>query len=105
VLDAKDPRSLHRVRVALKRHRYLLDAFRHHLTPKLDAERPLLKRLQQRLGAWHDERLFADRLEACAGDLPRQLRTECRALALGRRDLAQAEQHRLVTLLTKKRFR
>lgn len=104
-LDASDPHSLHRVRVALKRLRYVVEAFHEHLPPALARERPKLKRLQERLGHWHDERLFTDRLVQYEGDLPPRLRPGCRALAEKMTSWSAVEQQRLTALFLRTRFR
>lgn len=104
-LDAAEPRSLHRVRVALKRLRYVVDAFHDYLPPALARERTKLKRLQERLGHWHDERLFTDRSIQHVGELPPRLRAGCRALAEEMTSWSAAEQQRLAVLIRRTRFR
>jgi CHAD domain-containing protein len=104
-LDATEPRSLHCVRVSAKRLRYVLEAFHEHLPPALVRERPKLKRLQERLGHWHDERLFTDRSIQRVEELPPRLRPVCRALAEEMMSWSAVEQQRLTALVRRTRFR
>ncbi len=95
-LNADGPRSLHRVRVAVKRHRYLVGSFALQLPPLQRAQGPKLERLQQRLGRWHDERLLAEWIEAQQHELRPALRSACASLAKDRMAWCELEQHRLV---------
>lgn len=101
-LDDQDPAGLHRVRVAVKRHRYLLEVLDMQASRDQRALAASLERMQHRLGDWHDARMFAERLQAAAAGLPRHLRARCIKLAREESTAAQAMQRRLVVQLRRK---
>jgi len=98
-LRADRPRTLHRVRVAVKRHRYLLESFALHLPPVHTTHRRTLKRLQERLGHWHDEWILAEWLLAGQKDLRPILRARSVTLTTERMAWCEAEQRRLARAL------
>lgn len=57
-INIKDPRSLHRARVALKRYRYLLLAIEPCFSTSQKKRLARLKRIQGSIGDWHDAHLF-----------------------------------------------
>jgi CHAD domain-containing protein len=62
-VDAKRPRTLHRVRVALKRVRYAAE-IAEAVSPGIRiASQPMLRSLQQRLGAVHDADVLGERID------------------------------------------
>lgn len=56
-LEAGDVRSLHKTRIAVKRYRYLLEAFAPLLGGREITVLRACERFQRRLGRWHDERI------------------------------------------------
>lgn len=78
-----DAVALHRARVALKRYRSLITAFESQAGPGAVALLPALKRLQRRLGDWHDARLRAEWLRSAAASLPTAQRRVCEREARG----------------------
>jgi CHAD domain-containing protein len=61
-LHTDRPRSLHRLRVALKRFRYIVE-IAEHVSPNVHvAAQPTLRSLQRRLGVIHDADVFATRI-------------------------------------------
>jgi CHAD domain-containing protein len=59
-MRAKDPRSMHRARVALRRLTHLLTSMAPHLARTAVAPLPALKRMQERLGRAHDMQMLLD---------------------------------------------
>ncbi|MCB0808846.1 MAG: CHAD domain-containing protein [Flavobacteriales bacterium] len=55
-----DPHTLHRARIAVKRHRYLLEALAPVLEPDVLAETEQHRHVQRLIGRWHDELLFRE---------------------------------------------
>lgn len=80
-LRAGEAKALHKARVALKRFRYLVDAFAPYLPDMHPGRRTALKRYQARLGRWHDEQILADRLRVAARRVPPRHRQRCLQLA------------------------
>ena len=62
-----DADGVHKVRIALKRYGYLLRAFAPYAGASVRARSTPVKRLQRRLGSWHDARVMADWLEDQSG--------------------------------------
>jgi CHAD domain-containing protein len=79
LVDAARPRTLHRLRLAIKRFRYVAE-IAEEVGPEVRvAARPTLQSLQRQLGAVHDADVLADRI-ARFGRRRRQHRADVRAL-------------------------
>ncbi|MBL8000743.1 MAG: CHAD domain-containing protein [Flavobacteriales bacterium] len=102
-LDDQDPAGLHRVRVAVKRHRYLLVVLDMQAAREQRTLAASLERMQHRLGDWHDARMFAERLQAAAASLAPRQRARCVKLAREESTAAQAMQRRLIAQLRHER--
>ncbi|MFZ1333611.1 MAG: CHAD domain-containing protein [Flavobacteriales bacterium] len=100
-LQPHKTRPLHQARVALKRYRYLLDAFAPYLPDQDQREQERMKELQARLGQWHDEAVFATWLERVAPELPAAVRKGCLALAKANAISSDKEHGVLVKELSK----
>ncbi len=74
-MRAKDPRSMHRARVALRRSAHLLTTMAPYLRPEFVAALPALKRMQEQLGRAHDMRLLLDWTASVLMKLPAAHRT------------------------------
>ncbi|MFN3875050.1 MAG: CHAD domain-containing protein, partial [Flavobacteriales bacterium] len=98
-----DALALHRARVALKRYRSLVAAFERHAGPEAAALLPALKRLQRRLGDWHDARLRAEWMRSAADGLPAPQRGACEREA--RALLAACEREEAALIRALKRLR
>lgn len=103
-LRATDPKTVHRVRIALKRYRYLVDLFAAYLPATVSAQLHRLERLQRRLGQWHDEWVLSDRLLSEATQVPPALHRKCLEQATTKATWCAAEQHRLCTALHRLRM-
>lgn len=95
----KDPRSMHRVRVALRRLTHLLTTFAPHLRAELVTDLTALKRMQVRLGKARDLHLLLDWTASALMKLPVAQRTGVEAFLdrslhqLERRMAAFVRQH------------
>jgi len=77
-LDASAPRTLHKLRIALKHFRYMVE-IAEEVSPNVHiASQPTLRSLQRRLGQVHDADVLLERLERFAGR-ERQHRDDVRA--------------------------
>jgi len=77
-LDARAPRSLHKLRIALKHFRYIVE-IAEEVSPSVHiASQPTLRSLQRRLGQVHDADVLLERLDRFAGR-ERRHRTDIRA--------------------------
>src|SRR5436190_22865 len=63
-MQANNPRSMHRARVALRRLTHLLSMMAPHLGPEISEALPGLKRLQGRLGRTHDTQVLLEWITA-----------------------------------------
>ena len=98
-LHPDDPRSLHKARIALKRYRYLVEAFAAYLPPIVLSKRVPLKRIQQRLGRWLDERVLAEWLLHNGARLTGNWAQRCGEMADARIRWCTIEQERLISRL------
>lgn len=76
-----DPRSMHRVRVSLRRLTHLLSTFAPHLRAEFLTDLPALKRMQMELGKAHDTQLLLEWTSAVLMKLPVAQRAPVAAFA------------------------
>lgn len=76
-----DPRSMHRVRVALRRLTHLLTTFAPHLRSEFLQDLPALRRMQLQLGQAHDMQLLLDWTAGVVMKLPVAQRAAVAAFA------------------------
>lgn len=98
-LEDGDARALHNARIAVKRYRYLLEAFAPHLGSDELTALSACVRLQSRLGRWHDERVLLEWVERRMRSLPRSMEREGHTLFEAGRALCSDEERKLLRAL------
>jgi CHAD domain-containing protein len=98
-LEEGDLRSLHKARIAVKRYRYLLEAFAAHLGNHELTALHGCERFQRRLGRWHDERIHLAWVERWIRSCPPALEREASSLLDAGRTRCADMEHKLVRAL------